>query len=225
MTLCADGGFALVGITESYGAGDTDIYLVRTDSSGTQQWTQTFGGTDEDWAVSIAELSNGDFILSGRTTSYGAGLGDAWLIRTDNTGTPLWNHTFGGTLDERGQGVIACSDGGFALICETQSHGAGSYDAWLLRLDDNGNTLWSRLYGNANDDAGFVVTESSTGGFLITGATETYESATNDVWLIHAPNTTPATAPPIPGFPWLAILPALTAALGLGLIQRRRGKS
>ncbi len=222
MAPCVDGGFVLVGITESYGAGDSDIYVVRTDSNGALQWNQSYGGSDEEWGVSIAELSNGDFIISGRTESFGAGFGDAWLIRTDSTGNALWNRTIGGTLDDMGQGVIECSDGGFALICETQSHGAGSYDAWLLRIDEDGNTLWSRIFGESGSDEAFVVTESSTGDYVITGSTESYGSTLRDIWLIHVSGTAPTTPPAIPGFPWLAIITTLTATLSLTLLQRRR---
>jgi len=85
----SDGGFALAGETNSYGSGDYDFYLVITDEAGNMVWNQTFGGSENDRANSLVEASDGEFVIAGRTKSFGAGESDdLWLIKTDSTLTP-----------------------------------------------------------------------------------------------------------------------------------------
>ena len=82
----ADGGFAVVGWTRSFGAGGDDVYLIKTDGDGVSQWQRTFGGPADDQGVSILALPDGGFLLGGSTRSWGAGAADLLLIRTDALG-------------------------------------------------------------------------------------------------------------------------------------------
>jgi hypothetical protein len=84
--LAADGGFAFAGVTRSFGAGDDDVLLVRTDSLGDTLWTRTFGGAEEERAFSVTSTADRGFALGGSTRSFGAGGADAWLVRTDSLG-------------------------------------------------------------------------------------------------------------------------------------------
>jgi len=90
----SDGGYALAGFTQSFGAGDVDFWLVKTDSSGNMQWNQTYGGQDFDSAWAIVQTTDGGYALAGSTGSFGAGEGDVWLIKTDEYGVvpefPSW---------------------------------------------------------------------------------------------------------------------------------------
>src|SRR5947207_1224561 len=85
----ADGGFALLATTNNLGAGSNDIYLVRTDEDGNLLWTKTYGGSNIDQAFAIASVSDGGFIITGSTTSFGSGGRDVYLIRTDVNGDTL----------------------------------------------------------------------------------------------------------------------------------------
>ncbi len=85
----ADGGFLIAGYTISYGAGSEDLWLVKTDSSGNQLWHKTFGGTASDIAYSMDLTTDGGYVIAGHTLSYGAGVHDAWLLRTVSTVVPV----------------------------------------------------------------------------------------------------------------------------------------
>ena len=82
----ADGGYIVAGRTESYGAGQSDVYLVKTNSSGDTTWTRTFGGPNYDAGQSVLQTADGGYVIIGGTSSYGAGAGDVYLIKTDASG-------------------------------------------------------------------------------------------------------------------------------------------
>jgi Secretion system C-terminal sorting domain len=129
-----DGGFIIAGLTESYGAGDYDVWLIHTDSQGNEVWSRTFGGTDDDWAESVHQTMDGGFLITGYTESFGAGGGDAWLIKTDSGGNEVWSKTMGGPEYDFGASCQQTLDGGFIVVGTTSSFGAGNDDLWLIRL-------------------------------------------------------------------------------------------
>jgi len=178
------GGYVLAGHTESYGAGRKDVWLVRTDSVGDTLWTRTYGGSDDDWGESVILTQDGGFAIAGYTYSYDVGGGDFWLIRTDASGDTLWTRTYGGSDWEVGYSVVQTDDGGFAVCGYTRSFGAGGLDAWLVRTDASGDTLWARTYGTAESEAGHAVAQTADGGFVVTGwnyFTQEYD----DLWLFR----------------------------------------
>ncbi|MFA5032315.1 MAG: T9SS type A sorting domain-containing protein [bacterium] len=129
-----DGGFIIAGNTLSFGAGNWDVYLIRTNSSGDTLWTKTFGGTDVDESYSVQQTKDGGFIIAGLTQSFGAGNLDVYLIRTDSSGDTLWTKTFGGTAVDAGYSVQQTEDGGYIIAGITGSFGAGYGDVYLIRL-------------------------------------------------------------------------------------------
>ena len=134
----SDGGFALTGSTDSFGAGNADFWLVKTDASGNMEWNQTYGGAENDGAYALVETSDGGFALTGFTDSFGAGDVDFWLVKTDGSGNVEWNQTYGGASFDGAYALVETSDGGFALTGETDSFGAGDTDFWLVKTDENG---------------------------------------------------------------------------------------
>ena len=93
-----DGGYATAGYTTSSGAGKADVWLVKTDSLGNQEWNKTFGGKEFDWASCVIQTKDGGYALAGSTyTSADMGY-DFWLVKTDSSGNQQWNKTYGGTL-------------------------------------------------------------------------------------------------------------------------------
>ncbi|NIA12214.1 MAG: hypothetical protein GWP10_21475 [Nitrospiraceae bacterium] len=180
----SDGGYILAGYTYSYGAVGQDFWLVKTDSDGNKVWDKTFGGSMHDGASSVQPTSDGGYIITGTTESYGSGGWDFWLVKTDSNGNKVWDKTFGGTNDDFAESVQQTSDDGYILAGETYSYGAGYSDFWLVKTDSNGNKEWDKTFGGTNDDHAESVQQTSDDGYVLAGMTKSYGAGSNDVWLV-----------------------------------------
>ena len=185
----SDGGYIIAGITEFYGAGEPfwwnqDVWLIKTDESGNTLWTKTFGGSGEDWGISVQQTTDGGYIITGRMESYLTAPEDVWLIKTDVLGDTLWTKTYGGSGDDGGSSVQQTTDGGYIIAGGTESYGAGNSDVWLIKTDALGDTLWTKTFGGNGKEYGGSVQQTSDGGYIIEGSTESYGAGNSDVWLI-----------------------------------------
>jgi hypothetical protein len=182
ITKTGDGGYILAGSTTSLGAGLSDFWLVKTDSSGTMNWNKTYGGTGDDIASAIIQAGDG-FVILGMTSSFGAGGFDYWLVRVDSDNNILWNRTYGGVADDFGTSVIKTSDGGYALTGWTNSFGSGGEDIWLVKTDGSGNMVWNKTYGSNYNDEAHDLVQTGDGGYLIAGDTS-FASGNEDACLL-----------------------------------------
>ncbi|MBN1212727.1 MAG: hypothetical protein JXA92_09135, partial [candidate division Zixibacteria bacterium] len=153
----ADGGYVALGSTYSYGTGDHDIYLLKLDSLGDTLWTRTFGGSGTDYGYDIQSTVDGGFVIVGKTRSYGAGMMDVYLIKTNSLGLAQWTKTFGGTQNDDGISVRQTADSGYIICGTTNSFGAGYADVYLIKTNASGDTLWTRAYGGTGGDLGYAV--------------------------------------------------------------------
>jgi hypothetical protein len=184
-----DGGYIILGITESYGAGDEDVWLIKTDSTGNKTWDKTFGGTGEDFGNSVQQTSDGGYIITGRTESYGNGESDVWLIKIDADGNKLWDKTFGYNNYDSGSEVRQTSDGGYIIAGVINSNGGGRSDIWVIKTDNDGNMIWNKTFnGNGHPishDYGTALDLTSDGCYIVLGGTFTSDETNGyDVWLI-----------------------------------------
>jgi len=145
----SDGGYIFCGETRSYGAEGLDGWLVKTDGDGNETWYQTYGGAEDEFVICVRQTNDSGYILTGMTYSFGAGLQDAWLIKTDADGNEVWNKTYGGTNNDGGWNVYPTADGGYIIAGTTNSFGAGNYDFWLIKTDANGTEQWNETYGGS----------------------------------------------------------------------------
>ncbi len=180
----SDSGYILTGWTESFGAGRNDVYIIKTNASGDTLWTRAYGGTSWDDGYSAQQTSDGGFIIVGLTGSFGAGSFDVWLIKTDAYGDTLWTRTYGGWNREQGFFVHQTTDGGYIIAGYTGTYGAGGYDLYLIKTDASGDTLWTITYGGTGDDEGYSVQQTSDGGYIIAGMTNSFGAGNYDVYLI-----------------------------------------
>ncbi len=179
-----DGGYAAVGSTYSYGAGDHDLYLIRTDSLGDTLWSRTFGGSAADYGHDLFVTSDSGFIMVGTTLSYGQGKEDLYLIRTNRWGDPLWSRTFGGAQTDEGWSIRATQDGGYILCGTTSSSGAGYGDLWLLKVNAAGDSLWSKTFGGVGGESGFAVREAPDGALIAVGCTGSFGEGYSSVYAV-----------------------------------------
>ena len=183
-----DGGYILSG-DASY---PVDAWLLKTDSNGTEQWNRTFGGAGDDSVYSVQNTLDGGYILAGRSKSYGVGI-DAWLIKTDANGNEQWNKNFGLDGFDCVYSVVQTSDGGYVLAGKIDTAKNPDFkglifykdnDAWLFKTDANGNLEWSKTIGGLKGDEARSVQQTSDGGYIIAGTTESYGSGGSDIWLV-----------------------------------------
>jgi len=129
-----DGGYIILGVTESEGSGGRDLWLLKTDSEGEKVWEKALGGLGDDGGWSVLE-EEGGLILAGYTESQGRGEQDLWLLKVDTDGEKVWEKTFGGTGFDLGRAIVSTKDGGWAMTGWTESMGSGGEDLWLVKIE------------------------------------------------------------------------------------------
>ncbi len=164
--------------------------MIKTDFNGNEEWNTTFGGSGSDWGYSVQQTNDFGYIITGYTDSYGGGLSDVWLIKTDTNGIQEWQQTFGGSENDRGYSVQQTNDSGYIITGYTVSYDSDSTgcDVWLIKTDTNGIQEWHNTYGGSGItnkfDIGHSVQQTNDGGYIIAGDTEIYFMVKSDFLLI-----------------------------------------
>ena len=199
----ADQGFILLGYSKSsdgdasLNKGQHDNWIIRIDKKGEIIWEKSFGFSGHDHAYNIIPTLDGGFFFNGFldiTASNGLGMndkknisskkhgvGEFWCHKIDKNGNLKWRKYFGGTKNDRSYDAIQTSDGDFIVIGTSESNdfeisnSKGSYDMWVIKLDNNGNFLWEKSFGGKGYDAGQAVIENSYGNIMILGQTNSFD--------------------------------------------------
>jgi hypothetical protein len=166
-----DGGYFLLGQTVPRSGIGKTIFLVKTDAEGTEQWTTTYGGESGTGGDDMIQLSDGNFAIVGFITK-----GDdfqVYFITIDAGGDLIREKTFGGSAYDFGSSIRQTHDGGFVICGYTSSMGAGARDGYVVRLDASGNLVWENAFGKVNSDQFGGITETPAGDFIAVGNTVT----------------------------------------------------
>jgi len=181
----SDGGYAIAGFTVSFGAGGTDVYVVKLDAKGNLQWTKTIGGPTIEAGNSLIQTSDGGYAIAGTTGSFGAGLLDVYVVKLDANGNLQWTKTIGGPESEAGFSLIQTSDGGYAIAGYTSSFDAGGLDVYVVKLNANGNLQWTKTIGAKNKNYSKAsLIQTSDGGYAIAGTTKSFGAGEADVYVV-----------------------------------------
>jgi hypothetical protein len=168
-----DGGYLIAGSTNSFGAGNKDIYLIKTDSMGTTIWSKTFGGLADDKTIGyegcLIQTRDGGYLIAGNTESFGAGFSDVYLIKVNALGDSLWTKTFGGVDEDFANDVKQTIDGGFIISGSTASFSAFSFDFFLIKTDSIGTLVWAKSVNTGTSEEGLSVQQTSDGGYMVAG--------------------------------------------------------
>lgn len=178
-----DGGFIVAGLTNSYGAGSSDFYVLRTDSNGDTLWTRTYGGPDYDAAYGMDLAHGGGYVITGVHQDSG-GDSDIYLVRIDDNGDTLWTNTYGGSAVDWAMRVRRTSDGGYIMVGETRSFADPIGDFYLVKVNSAGVLEWHQWYGGSSVDVGYDVCETSSGGYMAIGYTNSAGAGGADFFLV-----------------------------------------
>jgi hypothetical protein len=153
-------------MTKSFGDSH-QVYLVKTNASGTLLWERNYGGAGWEKGYSVQQTTDGGYVVAGYTRSFGNG-NQVYLVKTDASGTLLWERNYGGTSWEEGWSVQQTTDGGYIVAGYTNSFGNLS-QFYLIKTNASGTLLWQRNYGGTGSDFGWSVQQTSDGGYIVAG--------------------------------------------------------
>jgi hypothetical protein len=193
-----DGGFIVLANLALDYLGFYDIWLIKLDKNGEEEWNRTHGTWKNDMGYSIQQTSDGGYIITGETDRYTFGdptgpyytESDIWLLKTDEAGNEQWNRTFGGNQTEYANEVKQTGDNGF-IIVGTRGYFFNNLDIWLIKTNETGEEQWNRTFGvdNYNDDIGYSVDLTHDGGYVITGMGKSTCSWSSSICLIRTNET------------------------------------
>ena len=215
-----DGGYIAAGLSDSFGAGFTDIWALKLDASGSITWQKVYGtsSTFQERVESVHQTTDGGYVLGGRNPI--SNQDHVYVLKIDSLGNIQWQKSYGQT-NERAFQLQTTSDGGFIVAGETATFGAGSGDGWIIKLDSSGGIQWQNAYGGSNSDSIFAITETADGGYAAAGSTYSFGSGDQDFWIlklsaagqIHPACPLTVTSFSVPSSPTLASAVATAAAV------------
>ncbi len=203
-----DGGFVIAGETASSDGditenlGRLDALVAKLDAHGEIEWHRIFGGSKDDHALFISPTSDGGYIFAGRTNSNDGdvsgnhGYYDAWIVKLDAHGEIEWQRCLGGSVEEIAYCIRQTADGGYIFAGRTNSNDGdvsgnhGSFDAWVVKLNAQGDIEWQRCLGGSGVDEAYSIQQTSDGGYIVAGRTSSNDGDVsgnhggNDAWIV-----------------------------------------
>jgi uncharacterized delta-60 repeat protein len=178
----ADGNLMVLGSTKSYAKNyDRDLFVAKITPKGDVIWDASFGGDRVEFAGGIAETDDGGAIVVGDSTSYGKGYKDIYIAKLNKNGKMVSSFVLGGKKEDSAHALSRTTDGNFVLVGYREAGRAGNTDFFVMKIDQNGNKVWSQTFGGKRSDRLNGVTATDDGGIIATGSTESYNSENTDL--------------------------------------------
>jgi len=182
--LALDSNIVVCSTTESYGAGGRDVYFFKINLNGNVMWDHTYGGQADDEGINVIVDPNGGYIISGETFSYGAGKGDVLLVKTDTAGKLIWSKAYGSSQNEECGYKITSARNGNLLISGYSYSTSTLYNQLVIKVDKNGNLIWSKIYGTQYFDQADCAIELPDKSIYLTGFTYNQFNGENTMGLV-----------------------------------------
>lgn len=183
ITETTDGNYVITGYVQTVAGGN--VFCMKIDVDGSVLWENNYGGANSDIGLAIESTLDGGALITGWTVNDTTDDKDVYLIKIDGGGDTLWTRQYGGPADDFGTALCRVSSSGFLVTGWTRSYGAGSDDVYLLRIDENGDTMWTRTHGDQNQDYGEGVIQIHSGNFIVTGVTQARDEAMSRIFLFE----------------------------------------
>ena len=168
----SDGNFIIAGSSQSFvPATMGNIYVIKCDPAGNKIWEKYYGGIDLDVANSVIESKDGNFYIAGYTYNIQNLYQQIYVLKLNANGDTVWTKNYGGIEYELAQEIIETTDSNFVIIGTTDSYGAGNNDIFLIKINEIGDTLWTKTYGTNTYDNGISIKETFDGGLILAGYT------------------------------------------------------
>ena len=164
-----DGGYIVAGVKYYTGGTNGDVYIIKLDGDGNTEWNRIYGGKGWDRANSIQQTDDGGYIVAGETGSLGAGLWDVYILKLDVNGNKEWEKTYGGKQNDEAYSIQQTYDGGYIVAGYTKSFGEGEEEAYIIKLDRNGNKEWERIFKDKHGEARSIQ-QTNDGGYIVAGS-------------------------------------------------------
>jgi len=180
----ADGGYIVAGFISFVFRGETDVWVLKLDSSGDIEWQRAYSGSNSDTAKSIQQTNEGGYIVAGYTESFGTGESDVLILKLSSSGDVEWQRTYGGSDGERVESIKQTNDGGYIAAGSTNANGSGLSDILILKLDSRGDIEWQKTYGESSGDGAYSIQQATDGGYIVAGYTYSFGAGERDFWVL-----------------------------------------
>ncbi len=175
-----DGGYIMAGVTTTTSDFQENALVIKVDSAGEKLWERTFGGSKSDFANDIIETKDKGIVVCGLASSRGEGFQSFWVAKMDSSGTDIWDYVYRINQWDIATSVVEGLDGYLYVVGYTKTYSIIDYDVVLIKLDQNGNLIWQKVFSWGRWDQATSVCNSFDNGILVAGFSRSGKELSSD---------------------------------------------